>query len=100
MFLSKEERAKMALNRRQQQVDAQKQMLQEAKVSQQKYQEEGSFGHSDRKRWDSREEVREKQREVTLLVKDKEKEVEAIKVTHSYTIDQQLILCLLCSPDT
>lgn len=78
--MSKEERAKMALKRRQEEVAIQKKMLEETKVSQQKYQEEAS-GQLDRKRWDGREEEREKQREVTLLMKDKEKEVEAIKVT-------------------
>lgn len=69
----------MALQRRQEQVATQKKILEETKASQQKYQEEPS-GHSGRKRWDGREEEREKQREVTLVLKDKEKEVEAIKV--------------------
>lgn len=85
--MSKEERAKLALKRRQEEVDAQKKVLEETKASQQKYQEEANFGQSDRKRWEGREEEREKQREVTLLVKDKEKEVEAIKVTHCSTPD-------------
>jgi hypothetical protein len=77
--LSKEERAKLALQRRQEQVAAQKSLLQERRVSQHQHQEELS-GHSDRRRRDGGGEGREKQREATLLQKDREKEVEAIKV--------------------
>lgn len=67
------------MKRREAEVAARREMLEKEKISQQKYQEEAS-GYLDRKRWDGREEEREKQREETLLLKDKEKEIYAIKV--------------------
>ena len=79
VFLSKEERAKLALKRREAEVAARREILEKEKVSQQRYQEEAS-GYLDRKHWDGREEEREKQREETLLLKDKEREIYAIKV--------------------
>lgn len=80
VFMSKEERSKVALKRRQEEVAARKKVLDEAKASQLKYQDVGfSSGHVDRKRWEDREGEREKQREETLHVKDKEREIEAIK---------------------
>lgn len=68
----------MALERRQEQVAAQRKVLGGTFVSLQKHQEETS----NRKHWEDREEGKEKQREPTLTQKDKEKEVEAIKVPH------------------
>ena len=55
---------------------AQKRGLEEARASHQRY-SDGASGHPGRRGFD---EEREKHREVTLLQKDKEKEIEAIKV--------------------
>lgn len=75
VFLSKAERAKLALKKRQEEVAAQKRGLEEAKASHQKYSDEAS-GHPGRRGLD---EEREKHREGTLHQKDKEKEIDAIK---------------------
>lgn len=98
--MSKEERSKVALKRRQEEVAARKKVLDEAKASQLKYQDVGfSSGHVDRKRWEDREGEREKQREETLHVKDKEREIEAIKVLQ--VMHGRIVHCfLLFSRDT
>ena len=80
IFLSKEERAKLALQRRHEAVAAQKKLLAGKVFSQLKSLEEGnaSSGRHDNRR--QREEERERQRGESLLLKDREREVEAIKV--------------------
>lgn len=81
--MSKEERAKLALKRRQEEVAALKKITEEKRTVQKKYLEQASLssGHQDNRRhWDGRDGDREKQREETLLIKDREKEIEAIKV--------------------
>lgn len=73
----------MALKRRQEEVAARKKMIEEKNSLQQKYLDEASMSsgrYDTRRQWEGREEEREKQREESLLLKDREKEVEAIKV--------------------
>lgn len=70
------------MQRRQEEVAAQKK-LQAGKVFSQLKHLEGNVSsgrHDSRRQWDSREEERERQREESLLLKDREREVEAIKV--------------------
>lgn len=59
-------------------------MLEDRKASQKKYIEQASVlsGHFEsRRHWEDRDDEREKQREESLSVKDKEREIEAIKVS-------------------
>lgn len=96
VFLSKQERAELALKKRQEEVAARKRQMDQEREARQKYFEEASFssGHQDsRRRWDGREEEREKQREETLLLKDKEKEMEAIKV--DLVLNSTILSCLV-----
>ena len=82
MFISKEERAKLALKKRQDEVAARKKLIEEKNALQRKYLDEGTSSgrHDNRRQWENRDEDRGKQREESLLLKDREKEVEAIKV--------------------
>ena len=86
--MSKEERAEIALKKRQEEVAAKKKSLE---ASQSKYLDTGSSGNSNRKR-DGRDEEKEKRRDGTFLQKDKEREIEAIKVTNQFVFIVFLIL--------
>lgn len=63
-------------------MDAQKKDIEAKRISQSKYLEMAdlSSGRRDRKQWESREDERDKQREESMLLKDREKEIDAIKV--------------------
>ena len=112
MFLSKEERVALALKRRQEKVETQRQREQEERGARLRYLEDAQHSSRDR-RWESSEQVdilawhprrgvtglsaifesqitvlplqdrgeRDRQREETLNQKDKEKEMDAIKVS-------------------
>ena len=81
MFLTKEERAALALKRRKEEVAALKKVEEEERAARQKYLEDASGQNTNsRRRWEGRDEEREKLREENLLLKDKEKEMDAIKV--------------------
>lgn len=85
MFLSKEERAAQALKKREEEVAAKRKAMEEERSLRQKYLEEASLtssGRQDsRRRWEEREGERDKLREEGVTLKDKEKEMEAIKVS-------------------
>ena len=84
MFLSKSERAALALKKRQEEVTAQRKATDEERGQRQKYLEEASMSAGGqlegRRRWDERDEEKERLREEGITLKDKEKEMEAIKV--------------------
>ena len=71
-------------------------MIEEKNAIQLKYLEEANISsgrHDKRRQWDGRGEERERQREESLSQKDREKEIEAIKVVSlaPFTWDQILI---------
>ena len=84
MFLSKEERAAIALQKREDEVASRKKLVEEEREARHKYLEKASLSSSHqegRRYWAGRDGEREKHREETLQVKDKEKEMDAIKVS-------------------
>jgi len=85
VFLSKAERAALALKKRQEAVEAQRKALDEERTQRDKYLEEaglsgGGARGEGRRRWEERGEEKERLREEGVTLKDKEKEMEAIKV--------------------
>lgn len=88
MFLSKEERAALAIQRRQEAIQAQRKLASEELRAHQKFLE-GATSTRRSGRWEE-ESDRNRQREETLTEKDKQKEMEAIKVGGS--ISEELIV--------
>ena len=87
VFLSKEERAALAIQRRQEAIVEQRKLATEERKAHQKF-VEGASSSRRSGRW---EEDRSRQREDTLTEKDKQKEMDAIKVT---TVRYMFVPCL------
>ena len=81
-----------ALKRRQEAVEIQKRVHDEARQARLKYLDEAS-GEGRGRRWEIDEE-RERQREETLALKDKEREIDAIRVRHR----EPSLLCYVLLP--
>ena len=80
IFLSKEERAAQAIQRRQEAIEEQRKLASEERKAHQKFVNVATGGRRTG-RW---EEDRSRQREDTLTEKDKQKEMDAIKVCACY----------------